>query len=264
MIYCVTEIFRTIMANQVKNTALILSLLVMLGCSGEKVDPTLGLSAAELYAKAKERMQAENYTRAIELYETLESRYPFGKYATQSQLDVTYAYYLYDEPESATAAADRFIKLHPRHPVVAYAYYMKGLINFGLKDSIVDKFYTRDLADYDESIMRQSYEDFSVLVNRFPDSKYTKDAVKRMVYLRNQLARSELKVAEFYLARKAWVGAASRAKNLLETYQGSTSIKRALQVQILAYQKLELNELVDDTRRILIHNYGEEAADFTL
>jgi len=259
----VTEFFRIIMANRVKKTALILSLLLMFGCSGEPVDPTEGLSAAELYSQAKERMSASNFSRAIELYETLESRYPFGVYATQSQLDVTYAYYKYDEPESATAAADRFIKLHPRHPAVDYAYYMKGLINFGLKDSIVDSFYTRDLADYDESIMKQSYEDFSILVNRFPDSKYSKDAVKRMVYLRNQLARAELKVAEFYLFRQAWVGAANRAKSLLETYQGSSSIKRALQVQIIAYQKLELNELADDTRRVLIHNYGEEAADFS-
>lgn len=252
------------MTKQLKHTILILSFLLMSGCSGEKVDPTLGMSAAELYAKAKDRMDAENYSRAIELYETLESRHPFGIYATQSQLDVTYAYYLYDEPESATAAADRFIKLHPRHPAVDYAYYMKGLINFGLKDSIIDKLYTRDLADYDESIMQQSYEDFSILVNRFPDSKYTKDAVKRMIYLRNQLARAELKVAEFYLSRKAWVGASNRAKNLLETYQGSSSIKRALQVQIIAYQKLELNDLANDTRRILIHNYGEEAADFSI
>ena len=251
------------MAKRVKITALILSLLIMVGCSGEPVDPTEGLSAAEIYAKAKDRMASENYLSAIELYETLESRYPFGIYATQAQLDVIYAYYLYEEPESATAAADRFIKLNPRHSAVDYAYYMKGRINFGLRDSIVDRFYTRDLADYDESIMQQSYQDFSILVNRFPDSKYTKDAVKRMVYLRNQLARVELKVAEFYLSKNAWVAAASRAKNLLETYQGSSSIKRALQVQIIAYQNLNLTELADDTRRILILNYGEEAANFS-
>lgn len=251
------------MAKRLKITALILSLLIMIGCSGQSVDPTEGLSAAEIYAMAKERMEAKNYLKAIELYETLESRYPFGIYATQAQLDVTYAYYLYEEPESATAAADRFIKLHPRDPAVDYAYYMKGLINFGLRDSIVDKFYTRDLADYDESIMQQSYQDFSVLVNRFPDSKYTQDAIKRMVYLRNQLARVELKIAEFYLSKKAWVAAANRTKNLLQTYQGSSSIKRALQVQLIAYQNLELTELVEDTRKILILNYGKEAADFS-
>jgi len=222
------------------------------------------MSAAELFAVAKNDLDSGNYSRAIEKYETLESRYPFGVHAVQAQLDVAYAYYLYDEPESATAAADRFIKLHPRHDSVDYAYYLKGLVNFGLKDSIIDKIYTRDLADYDKSIMQQSYQDFSILVNRFPDSKYAADAVKRMAYLRNQMARAELKVAEFYLGRKAWIAAANRAKTLLETYQGSSSIKRALQIQILAYQQLELTELADDTQRILIHNYGDEAADISL
>ncbi len=255
------------MMNRLKTLArisfLVFSLVLLAGCAGSTDDPTKGLSAAELYAKAKDRLESGDYSTAIDFYETLESRYPFGKYATQSQLDVIRAYYLYDEPESATAAAERFIKLNPRHPAVAYAYYMKGVINFGLKDSIVDKFYTRDIADYDQSIMKKSYQDFSVLVNRFPKSKYTKDAVKRMVYLRNQLARSEIRIAEFYLGRKAWVAAANRAKSVLESYQGSSSIKRALQIQITAYQNLKLDKLAQDTRRILILNYGKDAARFS-
>jgi len=251
------------MAKRLKTLALIFSLLLLAGCAGQDADPTKGLSAGELYAKAKDRLDSGDYTTAIDYYETLESRYPFGKYATQSQLDVIRAYYLDDEPESATAAADRFIKLNPRHPAVDYAFYMKGIINFGLQDSIVDKFYTRDIADYDQTIMKKSYEDFSVLVNRFPDSQYTADAVKRMVYLRNQLARSELKVAEFYLGRRAWVAASNRAKTILEAYQGSSSIKRALQIQVLAYQKLKLDKLAEDARRILILNYGQAAANFS-
>lgn len=244
----------------VKYTVLILSFLLLLGCSSKEIDPTAGMSAQEIYNLAKGHMKSGNFSQAIEYYETLESRYPFGDHATQAQLDVAYTYYLYEEPESATAAADRFIKLHPRHESVDYAYYLKGLINFGLKDSIMDKIYTRDLADYDRSIMQQSYQDFTILVKRFPDSKYVEDATRRMVYLRNQMARAELKVAEFYLKRKAWVAAVNRAKTLLETFQGSSSIKRALQIQIEAYEQLELNELAEDTRRILIHNYGEEAA----
>jgi len=266
LLYCAarnTNMMMNRLKTLVRISFLVLSLMLLAGCAGSADDPTKGLSAAELYAKAKDRLDSGDYTTAIDYYETLESRYPFGKYATQAQLDVIRAYYLYDEPESATAAADRFIKLNPRHPAVDYAYYMKGVINFGLQDSIVDKFYTRDIADYDQSIMKKSYQDFSVLVNRFPNSKYTKDAVKRMVYLRNQLARSELKVAEFYLGRKAWVAAANRAKSILETYQGSSSIKRALQIQIVAYQNLRLDKLVQDTRRILVHNYGEAAADFS-
>lgn len=252
------------MVFPIRNFAVILAFLVLAGCSGEKVDPLDNMSAAELYRKAKDYMEAETYTQAIEHYEILESRYPFGDFATQAKLDVAYAYYLYNEPESATAAADRFIKLHPRHPAVDYAYYLKGLINFGLKSSIVDNVYTRDLADYDQSIMQQSYDDFSILVNRFPDSIYSQDAKKRMVYLRNQMARAEIKVAKHYLSRRAWVAAAKRAQNLLQRFQGSDSIMTALQVQMLAYQQLELTDLAADTRRVLVLNYGEQAAEVSI
>jgi outer membrane protein assembly factor BamD len=249
---------------RVKKFALIVSILLFAGCSTAPKDPTEGLTAAEIYSMAKEQMDASNYTQAIENFERLESRYPFGVYATQAQLDVAYSYYLYDEPESATAAAERFIKLHPRHPSVDYAYYLKGLINFGPKASVLDTFYQRDPADYDRSKLLQSYQDFQVLVNRFPDSKYAPDAIKRMVYLRNQLARADLKIAEYYLGRKAWVSAANRATKLLKQFQGSSSIKRALQIQILSYQQLGLDKLVEDTRRILIQNYGEQAAEVSL
>jgi outer membrane protein assembly factor BamD len=248
----------------VKKFALIVSILVLAGCSTTPKDPTEGLTAAEIYSLAKDYLDSGSYTLAIENFERLESRYPFGVYATQAQLDVAYSYYLYDEPESATAAAERFIKLHPRHPSVDYAYYLKGLVNFGPKASVLDSFYTRDPADYDRSKLLQSYQDFQVLVNRFPESKYAQDAVKRMVYLRNQLARADLKIAEYYLSRKAWISAADRAKKLLEQYQGSSSIKRALQIQMLCYQQLGLKQLEDDTKRILVLNYGEQAAEISL
>ena len=233
--------------------------LLLTGCATTSTDPTEGLSAAELYAKAKERLDAGNYSKAIDYYETLESRYPFGDYATQAQLDVAYAYYRDNEPESALAAADRFIKLHPRHPAVDYAYYLKGLVNFGLKKSIMDKFYTRDLADYDKSIMQQSYDDFAILVKRFPDSPYAEDAIKRMVFLRNQLARAEIKVAEFYLERHAPVAAANRARTVVESYQGSDSVRRALEIMVLAYRRLQLDDLARDAERVLRLNYGDQA-----
>ena len=240
---------------------LLLSAGLLLSACATTSDPTEGLSAAEIYAMARERLDAEAYQKAIEYYEALESRYPFGDYATQAQLDVAYAYHLYGEPESAIAAADRFIKLHPRHPAVDYAYYLKGLVNFGLKKSIMDKLYTRDLADYDKTIMQQSYDDFAILVKRFPNSPYAADAIKRMVYLRNQLARAEIKVAEFYLQRHAPVAAANRARSVIESYQGSDSVKRALQIMILAYRELELDELSRDAERVLQLNYGDQALD---
>jgi len=263
LLYSQTLIINNSYTLKLKYTAIILSLLLTVGCSTKETDPTEGMSAVEIYTHAKDFLDSGNFSSAIQYFESLESRYPFGVYATQSQLDVAYAYYLYGEPESATAAADRFIKLHPRHTAVDYAFYLKGLVNCAPNQSVMDMLYDRDLADYDKTVMQQSYEDFSILVSRFPESKYTRDAVKRMLFLRNQLAKSELNSAEFYLRRKAWVAAANRAKSVIEIYQGSPSVKRALQIQILAYDKLDLKGLANDTRRVLIHNFGEEAANIT-
>jgi outer membrane protein assembly factor BamD len=198
-----------------------------------------------------------NYSTAIDQYEILESRYPFGKYATQAQLDVGYAYYKYDELEAALSAIDRFIKLNPRHAGVDYAYYLKGIINFNRGGSVLDKIHKRDMAKFDQAILITSFNDFQILVRRFPDSKYAADARQRLIYLRDKLANSDLKVAQFYAARDAWVAVANRTRAILQTYPGTSAIKPALEIQLLAYQHLGLEQLAADTQRIIDLNYKD-------
>ena len=92
----------------------------------EQEDKTAGWSAQRLYNEATENLHDGNYQKAVEYYQKLESRYPFGKYAVQSQLNIAYAHYKNDEPDAALAAIERFIRLHPDHPAVAYALYLKA------------------------------------------------------------------------------------------------------------------------------------------
>ncbi|MCZ6881981.1 MAG: outer membrane protein assembly factor BamD [Gammaproteobacteria bacterium] len=229
---------------------------LLIACGSKDVDDiTAGWSAEELYNSAKGEMIDGNYQTAIERYEILESRYPFGKYATQAQLDVGYAYYKYDELDPALSAIDRFIKLNPRHPAVDYAYYLKGIINFNRGGSILDKIYARDMAAFDQSILISSFNDFQILARRFPDSKYAVDSRQLLIYLRDMLAIADLKIAQFYAARDAWVAAANRTRAILQTYPGTSAIKPALEIQLLAYQALGLEQLATDTQRIINLNY---------
>ncbi len=231
---------------------------LLIACGAKEVeDITAGWSAEELYNSAKGEMIDGNYQTAIERYEILESRYPFGNYATQAQLDVGYAYYKYDELEPALSAIDRFIKLNPRHPAVDYAYYLKGIINFNRGGSILDKIHKRDMADFDQSILITSFNDFQILVRRFPDSKYAADARQRLIYLRDKLANSDLEIARFYAARDAWVAVANRTRAILKSYPGTSAIKPALEIQLLAYQHLGLEQLAADTQRIIDLNYKD-------
>ncbi len=229
----------------------------MAGCGlfPENNDETKGWSAQKLYSEAKNEMGDGNYSKAIKYFETLEARYPYGRYAQQSQLEVAYAYFKDNEPVSAIAACDRFIKLHPNHPNVDYAYYLKGLANFnedlGLLGAIADQ----DLSERDPKAAKDSFEAFRELATRFPDSKYAPDAVARMKYLVNTLASYEVHVARYYARRGAHVAAVSRAQVALQQYPQAPATEEALVIMVKSYDALGLNELSDDARRVLTQNY---------
>lgn len=239
---------------------LLLAAALTLGGCGllpEVKDETAGWSAQKIYATAKDELNSGNYERAVKLFETLESRYPFGRFAQQAQLEVAYAYYKDDEPVSAIAACDRFIKLHPNHPNVDYAYYLKGLANFnddlGLLGNLVDQ----DLSERDPRAARDAFLAFKELVTRFPDSKYAEDATARMTYLVNALASNEVHVAKYYIKRGAWVAAANRAKEVLKTYPEAPALEEALAIMAMAYDKLGLTDLRDDAQRVLALNFPD-------
>lgn len=242
---------------------IVLILAGLLGGCGllpEQIDETKDWSAQRLYSEAKEAMNDADWEKAIGLFEKLEARYPFGRYAQQALLESAYAYYKFDEPESAIAAIDRFLKTYPRHPHTDYAYYLRGLVNFNRGDTLVDRFLPRDPAERDAGAARQAFFDFGELVKQFPDSRYAQDAGQRMVFLRGNLARYEMHVADYYMRRGAYVAAANRAKQVIESYQGTPAVPEALEVLVRAYRRLGLEDLAADAERVLQLNYPERAA----
>ena len=237
--------------------SLVLSLsLLAAGCSDDPTrdDPYADWSAKDFYDEARRSLDAGEFQTAIENLESLEARFPFSSYAKQAQLDVAYAYYKFEEPDSAIAAADRFLRLNPRDPHVDYAWYLKGLANFTRGGGFLESWFPRDLSQHDTKTMKDAIQDFSTLVRRFPDSKYAGDAYKRLVYLRNKLAQHEIHVAEYYLKREAWLAAAKRAQYTLENYQQTPASRRALEILVIAYEKLQLPDLVADARLVLDAN----------
>lgn len=233
-----------------------LMLGILSGCSWftKEEDETKDWTASQFYSTASEHLRNGGYEQAIKYYEKLEARYPFGKYAMQAQLDVAYAYYKYEEPESAIAAADRFIKLNPRNPHVDYAYYLKGLVNFNRNVGFFDRFVPADPSQRDQKAALQSFNDFAELVRRFPDSQYTPDARQRMIFLRNMLAQHEVNVADYYIRRAAYVAAAERAVGVVENYPHTPAVKGALEAMVTAYTHLGLDDLAADAQRVLALN----------
>ena len=236
--------------------ALILLLCVSAcGLLPEQIDETKNWSAEKIYTTAKERLDSGQYEAAIKMYEKLESRYPYGRFAQQAQLEVAYAYYKDREIASSIAASERFIKLHPNHPNVDYAYFLRGLANFNDDLGLLGSYAGQDMSERDPKSARDAFNAFKDLVTRFPNSKYAADSVQRLNYLVNSLALNEIHVARYYMKRGAYVAAANRAQYALKTYPQATANEEGLLIMVQAYDKLGLSDLRNDAERVMKTNF---------
>jgi outer membrane protein assembly factor BamD len=243
-----------------RSLAVILVSLVALTLAGcgllpDQVDETAGWSASKLYSEAKDAMSDGGYDKAVKYFEKLEARYPYGRYAQQAQLEVAYAYYKQGETASAIASCDRFIRLHPGHPNVDYAYYLKGLVNFNEDLGILGHVSMQDLTERDPKAAKESFDAFKELATKYPESKYAPDATARMKYLVNALASHEVHVADYYMRRGAYIAAVNRAQTAIKTYPDAPANEKALFVMVKAYDQLGMNDLRDDAERVMRKNF---------
>ncbi len=234
--------------------------LLMSGCAifGDptELDDTKGLSADRIYQMGADKMRDKDYDKAIVYFGKLESRYPNSRYAVQAQLETAYAQFKKQDPILCVAAADRFIKLHPTHPNVDYAYYLKGLALFNERGAI-EKLTKQEISDRDPRALRDSFIIFKTLVERYPNSKYLKDATQRMIYLANNLSAHEIDVARYYMKREAYLAAINRCKYVLEFYPKTPNVEQSLVIMVSAYDLMGLDDLKEDTLRILEKNYPD-------
>lgn len=230
----------------------------MIGGCASMQNPTKDWTAKRFYDEAQKAMSDKEYDVAIKHFEGLETRYPYGRYAQQAQLEIAYAYYKNNEATLAVEAADRFIRLHPTHPNIAYAYYLKGLVNEP-KERGLSSYLSLggDDSGRDAKSAQEAYRAFREVVERFPESRYAQDAARRMSYFHNKLAQHEIEVAQFYFDRDAYVAAVNRSKHVLENFQNTPSVEDALGIQAKAYQRMGLTKLMQDTMRVLQTNFPD-------
>jgi len=242
--------------SKLNHKFLLLNLVVIIflvGCKsdGEEIEQPEKI----YYDQAQARMESGNYFGAIEALEAIDNRYPFGKYAEQAQVELIYAHFMNSETEAAHTAAEKFIRLHPRHPNIDYAYFMKGISSYTRDRDLLIRFTNTDISNRDISGAKESFAELTEFITRFPDSQYIPYAKQRNVYLRNMIAKNELVAAEYYLTIDAHVGAIRRANYVIENIPNSSENFRALKILEVSYAKLGYNELLDDVRKVIKTNY---------
>jgi outer membrane protein assembly factor BamD len=211
-----------------------------------------------LYKKAHKALMAYDFNQAIKTYERLTASFPFTDEARQARLDLIYAYYRSGESESATDAAETFIRENPTHPRVDYAWYVKGLVDFERQPNAIESLFRADLSKRPPSQARKAFAAFKTVVEQYPKSAYAADSLQRMVYLRDRLANYEVHVASFYYKRNAFVAAAQRARGAIEQYDGAPATREALQILISSYDKMGLNTLAGQSREVYALNYTKD------
>ncbi len=250
-------------SRQLRRLVIVLTLIAALaitgGCGifGQQDEDELPENWPEekLYLAAKDALASGQCGGAIEHYERLQTRYPFGPYAAQAQLELAYCHYKNEDPASALGAVDRFLQLNPTHVHTDYAYYLRGLTNFNIGRGLTSRVIARDPSQRDPGAALTAFKDFSTLVQEFPKSRYVDDAALRMRHLRNILAQHEVNVANFYMRRGAFVAAANRARNVVENFQQTPAMPEALVLLAKSYKVLEMNQLSNDALRVLELNY---------
>lgn len=222
-----------------------------------KVNPLEAYGVEQLFAYGKKESAAGDYETAIKAFERLGSRFPFGPYTEQAQLELAYAQYQRNKPEEAYSTINRFIKTYPAHKHIDYAFYLRGLINFKREEGLLERYVGLDMTQRDQAYVRQSFDDFGALIKRHPDSRYAADAKQRMIFLRNGMAQSELNVALFYLRQGAYVAAINRAKTVIETYDQSRQAGDALAIMVKSYEALGQEKLASDAESVLKLNFPQ-------
>jgi outer membrane protein assembly factor BamD len=228
------------------------------GCGKDNVVEDQGPEL--LYEKGFGAMNGSNYAGSIQYFNALAARYPFSPETRQAQLDLIYLYYRSQQPEQAIDAAEQFERENPTHERLDYCVYMRGLIYFDQAPNIIEKLLRVDLSLRPPKDTMRSFSAFQELLRRFPNSEYVPDARQRMVFLRNRLAEYENHVADYYIRRGAYVAAINRAKYALEHYPEAPQLEKTLQMLVVSYSRLGMNDLAADARRVLTQSFGEEAA----
>ncbi len=228
----------------------LLAVSLLFGCtSNTEIVPDVPPS--ELYAEAQTSLQAGNWITAIEKLEALDSRYPFGAYSEQVQLDLIYAYYKNDDLALGVATISRFTRLNPTHEKMDWILYMRGLTHMAQDRNFMHDLFNVDRSDRDPEPVKRAFTDFKKLLERYPTSPYAEDAQLRMVALKNRLAEYDLATADFYLRREAWVAAINRAQELQKAYPDTEAARKSLAIQLEAYQQLGLEDSVKRTQELI-------------
>lgn len=230
----------------------VLSVAVIAGltaCSG--TDKTKKEPAAEekpvevLYNNAAAALDAGDYVEATRLFQEVERQNPYSPWAVRAELMAAYASYKDMRYDEAILGLERFVELHPGNKDVDYALYLRALCFY---EQISD-------VARDQAMTEEALYSLETLIQRFPDSRYARDARYKRDLVLDHLAGKEMEIGRYYLNRGHVNAAMNRFRKVVTDYQTTTHVPEALHRLVEAYLTLGLSDEAMRVAAVLGHNY---------
>lgn len=225
--------------------------LALASCAstGKKEADEKLLPVETLYNKAAHLLDDGKYSEAATAFNDVDRQYPYSQWATKAQLMAGYAQYKDLKYDEAILALEHFIELHPGDENAAYAWYLKSLCYY---EQITD-------VGRDQKMTEMALDGLQQVLQRFPQSKYARDAALKVDLTKDHLAGKEMEIGRYYLDRKLYQSAAARFQKVVTQYQTTTHVPEALHRLVESYLALGLREEALKSAAILGHNYPQSS-----
>jgi len=222
-----------------------------------------GLTPKALYELSEDKFNSGSIEQGIEQLEVILAAYPGSKYAIQARLEIAYNLFKRKKYNRAILELNKFIERYPTLPSTPYAYYLRAVIAEEKSASILDKIIT-DSAQRDVQSVHDAYNYFSLLIDTFPNSKYSEEASKKLAVLKNLLARHEFYIALYYTNNESYIAAINRSKYIIEHYPNSPIVADGLHLLAHNYDAINAEELAEDARTVLYASYPHYSPNYKI
>lgn len=237
------------MKNMIKIRLLTVSASVLLlaACTSAKEQQKLEADrpVESLYNQAARALDTGKYDESARLFEEVERQHPYSQWATQAEMMAAFSYYKRTRYDEAILALDRFMELHPGHPNTDYALYLKALCYY---EQITD-------VARDQEMTKYALQSLDTLVNRYPESRYARDAGLKRDLTLDHLAGKEMEIGRYYLKANQTNAAMNRFLAVIKNYQTTTHVPEALHRLVEIYMTLGLQGEAMRVAAVLGHNY---------
>lgn len=242
--------------------SIVLAGVILTGCSSDKNKEFEGVPAQELYNKGQEYLEGGDYNNAIRYLDAIDARAQGGAYGEQVLLSTVYAQYKVGEYHKALDVAERFVRAYPNSPSMDYVFYLAALSNARLGDNYIQDLFRVNRSSRAVESIRNAYGSFQTIVQHYPQSQYVADAHNWMAYLKQRLAEHELKIAQFYMERDAYVAVVNRVEEMMRFYPESKATADALPLMQKSFEAMGIPDSAQKVAEMIEANKTKEFPNF--